>query len=80
MTEIKLSPNAERVYRYMKDHNIVGEAKMATAEVITHPNLRIPKNQVMNALQELITKGAAKRKAREKSAGYYLVEGVHVKF
>ena len=75
MNDVKLSPNAEKVYKYMKDHGFVGEEKMKTAEVIVHPSLKMAKNNVLNALQELMTKGIVKRKAREKSAGYYIVEG-----
>lgn len=59
----------------MKDRGIVGESRMSTAEVISGSTLKLPKAQVMNALQELMAKGIARRKAREKSAGYFLVEG-----
>jgi len=75
MNDVKLSPNAEKVYKYMKDHGFVGEDKMKTAEVIVHPSLKMAKNNVLNALQELMNKGIVKRKAREKSAGYYIIEG-----
>ena len=70
-----LSPNAEKLYRAMKDHGVIGEAKMVTAETLTYPALRMAKNQVTNALQEMMNKGIVKRKAREKSSGYYLIEG-----
>jgi predicted transcriptional regulator len=56
----------------MKDMGFLTEEKMGTAERIT-VNARLPKNMVMNALQELQTKGFARRKVREKAAGYYLV-------
>jgi len=69
----KLSPNAEKVYKEMMSRGYVGEAKMATADVIAHPSLRMAKNNVMNALQELVQMNLVKRKAREKSAGYYVV-------
>jgi DNA-binding IscR family transcriptional regulator len=69
-----VSPNAEKVYEAMKELGLVGEAKMATAERITQA-VKLPKNMVLNALQELQNKGYVKRKVREKAAGYYLVEG-----
>jgi DNA-binding IclR family transcriptional regulator len=70
--EDTLSPNAVKVYRAMKDLNYVGEEKMGTAERITQTS-KLPKNMALNSLQELQAKGLARRKAREKSAGYYLV-------
>ena len=51
---------------------MLSEEKMGTAERITQ-SARLPKTMVMNALQELQTKGFARRKVREKAAGYYLV-------
>lgn len=68
-----LSTNAEKVYNAMKQAGIVGEDKMANAERITGIS-KLPKNFVLNALQELEKKGLAKRKAREKAAGYFLTK------
>jgi len=34
----------------------------------------MPKGMVLSALQELEAKGYAKRRARDKSAGYYLIK------
>lgn len=70
--EDNLSPNAVKVYRAMKDMGFVSEEKMGAAERITQTT-KLPKNMALNALQELQTKGMARRKAREKSAGYYLI-------
>ena len=70
--EDELSPNALRVYKSMKDAGFASEDKMGTAERITM-SVRLPKNMVMNSLQELQTKGFARRRVREKAAGYYLV-------
>ncbi len=75
MSDATMSPNAEKVYRYMKEKGFIGEDKMKTAEVIAHPSLKLAKNNIMTALQELMNKGIVKRKAREKSAGYYIIEG-----
>lgn len=70
--EDELGSQAVKVYKAMKDMGFLDEEKMGTAERITM-SAKLPKNMVMNALQELQTKGFARRKVREKAAGYYLV-------
>lgn len=70
--EDEVSGHAVRVYKAMKDLGWITEEKMGTAERLTQ-TVRLPKTMVMNALQELQTKGFARRKVREKAAGYYLV-------
>jgi len=70
--EDEVGPQAVKVYKAMKDMGFLTEDKMGTAERITMA-AKLPKNMVMNALQELQTKGFARRKVREKAAGYYLV-------
>jgi predicted transcriptional regulator len=70
--EDEVSGHAVRVYKAMKDLGWIAEEKMGTAERLTQ-TVRLPKTMVMNALQELQTKGIARRKVREKAAGYYLV-------
>ena len=69
--EDEASSNAVKVYRAMSDLGYRSEEKMGTAERITQ-TVRLPKNMVLNALQELQAKGYAHRKVREKAAGYYL--------
>jgi len=71
--EDELSGNGVKVYKSMKDLGFVSEDKMGTAERITHTT-KLPKNMVLNALQELLAKGWARRKVREKAAGYYLTK------
>jgi DNA-binding IscR family transcriptional regulator len=71
--EDDLSSQGQKVYRTMKDLGMASDEKMGTAERITQA-VRLPKNMVMNALQELQTKGYARRKVREKAAGYFLVK------
>jgi predicted transcriptional regulator len=71
--EDEVSPNAVKVYRAMKDLGMAVEEKMGTAERITQ-TAKLPKTMVMNALQELQNKGWARRKVREKAAGYYLTK------
>jgi DNA-binding IscR family transcriptional regulator len=68
----EVSPNALKVYRVMQDLGNASEEKMGTAERITQ-SAKLPKNMVLNALQELQNKGWARRKVREKAAGYYLL-------
>jgi len=70
--EDEVSANAVKVYKTMKDLGHASEEKMGTAERITQA-ARLPKNMVLNALQELQAKGYARRKVREKAAGYYLI-------
>ena len=71
--EDEVSSTALKVYKAMKDMGFASEEKMGTAERITQ-TARLPKTMVMNALQELQTKSIARRKVREKAAGYYLLK------
>jgi predicted transcriptional regulator len=71
--EDELSANAVKVYKAMKDMAFTSEEKMGTAERITQSS-KLPKTMVMNALQELQAKAFARRKVREKAAGYYLLK------
>ncbi|MGD0256643.1 MAG: transcriptional regulator [Thermoplasmata archaeon] len=71
--EDEVGSNAVKVYKTMKDLAYSSEEKMGTAERITQ-TAKLPKNMVLNALQELQTKGWVRRKVREKAAGYYLTK------
>jgi DNA-binding IclR family transcriptional regulator len=71
--EDEVAANSVKVYKSMKELGYLTEEKMGTAERITQSS-RLPKTMVMNALQELQTKGYARRKVREKAAGYYLLK------
>jgi len=64
---------AEKVYNAMKGAGLESEDKMANADRIVGL-AKAPKNFVLRALDELQSKGLVKRKAREKSAGYYLLQ------
>ena len=68
-----VSDRANKVYDTMKSAGITSEDKMRDADAITKMS-KLPKNFVIHALQELQAKGYAKRRAREKAAGYYLVK------
>lgn len=69
----ELSGNTLKVYKAMKELGLTNEAKMGTMERITQ-NAKLPKGMVQGALQDLITKGFAQRKVRDKAAGYYLTK------
>lgn len=71
--EDEVSSNAVKVYKAMKDLAYMTEEKMGTAERIFQAS-KLPKNMVLNALQELQNKGWVRRKVREKAAGYYLLK------
>jgi DNA-binding IclR family transcriptional regulator len=69
----ELTGNNLKVYKAMKELGLTSEEKMGTAERITQAS-KLPKNMVLNALQDLQGKGWVRRKVREKAAGYYLVK------
>jgi predicted transcriptional regulator len=71
--EDEISGAALKVYKAMKDSGFLTEEKPGTAERITQ-SVKLPKTMVMNALQELQTKGFVRRRVRDKAAGYYLLK------
>ncbi len=68
-----VSDRAAKVYDTMKSAGMTSEDKMRDADAITKMS-RLPKGMVLSALQELEGKGYARRRAREKAAGYYLLK------
>src|SRR5207247_542798 len=68
-----VSDRSNKVYDTMKSAGITSEDKMRDAEAITKMS-KLPKNFVLTALQQLQAKGYAKRRAREKAAGYWLIK------
>ena len=69
-----VSDRADKVYQAMKSAGWTSDAKMGDAERITLASKPLPKNVVLNCLQELESKGFVKRKARDKAAGYYITK------
>ncbi len=69
----ELTPNARKVYDAMKKIGASAEDKVKTADDIMKA-ARVGKAIVASSLQELTNKGYAKRIARHKSAGYYLIQ------
>jgi predicted transcriptional regulator len=68
-----VSDRGNKVYDAMKSAGLTSEDKMRDAEAITKMS-KLSKSFVIQALQELQSKGYARRKAREKAAGYYLIK------
>lgn len=68
-----VSDRANKVYDAMKSAGATSEDRMKDADAITKI-AKLPKGMVLSALQELEAKGYAKRRAREKAAGYYLLK------
>ena len=68
-----ISDRANKVYDTMKAASIASEDRMRDAEHITHI-AKMPKNFVLQALQELMGKGYVKRRARDKAAGYWIIK------
>lgn len=74
MTLEGVSDRADKVYQAMKSAGWTSEAKMGDAERITALSKPLPKNVVLNCLQELEKRGYVKRRAREKAAGYFILK------
>jgi len=70
---LDISDKANKVYDAMKSAGLTSEDRMRDADAITKMT-KMPKGMVLSSLQELESKGYAKRRAREKAAGYYLVK------
>jgi DNA-binding IclR family transcriptional regulator len=68
-----VSDRSNKVYDAMQSAGLTSEDRMRDAEAITKMS-KLPKNMVLQALQELQAKGYVRRKAREKAAGYYIVK------
>ncbi len=70
---VELTPIEQAVVEAMKELGATSEEKKKTADDIAKKSNR-PKGLVNNALNSLVQKGVIKRIAREKAAGYYLVQ------
>ena len=68
-----VSDRANKVYDAMKSAGMTSEDRMRDADAITKM-AKLPKGMVLSALQELESKEYAKRRTREKAAGYYLLK------
>jgi len=70
---VELNPLERLIANAMKDLGATKENALKTAEDITKKTNR-PKGLVTNALVVMAQKGIVKRVAREKAAGYYLLQ------
>jgi hypothetical protein len=68
-----LSPNAEKLFKAMKQGGYLSEEKTASAEKITALS-KLPKAQCMNAIQELEKSGHVKKKKKNVDVSYYLLK------
>lgn len=69
----ELNHQEKQIYEALKKLGASAEEKLKTADDIMR-TARLPKGMVNNGLQALVQKGYAKRVAREKAAGYFLVK------
>lgn len=69
----ELNNQEKQIYEALKKLGASAEDKMKTADDIMRA-AKLPKGMVTNGLQALIQKGYAKRVAREKAAGYFVVK------
>ncbi|MEM3341286.1 MAG: hypothetical protein QW728_01195 [Thermoplasmata archaeon] len=69
--EVKLSGNAEKVLKAMRDAGYVGENKACSAEKVVAAS-KLPKSMAMNALQELEKAGRVVKKMKNSVASYYV--------
>lgn len=72
---VELTPIEQVVVKAMQELGATKEDVIKTADDITKKSNR-PKGLVTNTLVTLAQKGVIKRVAREKAAGYYIVQQV----
>jgi DNA-binding IclR family transcriptional regulator len=70
---VELTPDEAKVVEAMKSLKAVAEDKIKDADQIAKAAM-MPKGKVANILLSLVNKKVVKRVAREKAAGYYLLQ------
>lgn len=70
---VELTPTGKKVYDALKKLGATSPTALKTADDVMRA-AGLPKGMTNNALMELVAKGFAKRVAREKAAGYYLLK------
>ncbi len=68
---VDLTPLEQNVVRALQELGATDESKMKTADDVMKKS-KMPKGQIANTLITLVNKGVVVRKAREKSAGYFV--------
>ncbi len=69
----ELTPAGQRAYDALKKLGATNPDALRTADDVTRA-ARLPKGMTNNALMELVAKGYARRVARQKTAGYYIMK------
>ncbi|MEM5869753.1 MAG: transcriptional regulator [Candidatus Aenigmatarchaeota archaeon] len=70
---VELTPEETKVVEAMKSLKAIAEDKIKDADQIAKAAM-MPKGKVANILLSLVNKKVVKRVAREKAAGYYLLQ------
>jgi len=70
---VELTPIEQLIVNAVKELGATKEQSLKTADDIAKKSNR-PKSMVTNTLVALAQKGVLKRVAREKAAGYYLIQ------
>jgi Fic family protein len=68
-----VSPQAEKLFKALKQAGYLSEEKSITAEKATALS-KLPKAQCMNALQELEKKGIVKKRSKNTAVSYHLAK------
>jgi predicted transcriptional regulator len=68
---VELNPLEQKIVGALSELGATDETKMKTADDVMKKS-KMAKGQVTNALVTLVNKGVVVRKAREKSAGYFV--------
>ncbi|MFH0817117.1 MAG: transcriptional regulator [Candidatus Micrarchaeota archaeon] len=68
---VELTPLEQSVVRALQELGASDETKMKTADDVMKKS-KMAKGQITNTLVMLVNKGVVVRKAREKSAGYFV--------
>ena len=68
---VDLTPLEQNVVRALQELGASDESKMKTADDVMKKS-KMAKGQIANTLITLVNKGVVVRKAREKSAGYFV--------
>jgi phosphoribosylaminoimidazole-succinocarboxamide synthase len=72
---IELTDDEKKIVEVMKTLKAVAEDKIKTVDQIAKTTM-MPKGKVANVITSLINKKVARRIAREKAAGYFIIESM----
>ena len=75
MNMVELTDEEKKIVEVMKSFGAKSEDKLKDVDSIAKASL-MPKGKVANIILSLVNKKVVKRVAREKAAGYYLIEAM----